>query len=127
MPKVSKTTAANAQDIGIGTIHNDVSAGYEFAFLSFRERGVLEPLLKGLPDDMCTCPHWGYVIGGTVTFTHVDGSTEEFNTGDAFYVEPGHTPVIEPGTDLLFISPEKQAAVVNAVIEANMAAMAGAQ
>lgn len=126
MPKVSKATAAHAQDIGIGTIHSDVSAGYEFAFLSFRERGELAPMLKGLPDDLCTCPHWGYVITGTVTFTHLDGSVEEFSTGDAFYVEPGHTPVIEPGTDLLFISPEKQAAVVNAVIEANMAAMQGA-
>jgi hypothetical protein len=123
MPKVSQATAANQQDIGIGTIGSEVSAGYEFAFLSFRERGELAPMLKGLPDDMCPCPHWGYVIDGTVTFTHVDGGTESFSTGDAFYVEPGHTPVIEPGTNLLFISPEEQAAAVNAVIESNMAAM----
>ncbi|MFL6022655.1 MAG: hypothetical protein ACJ72O_04885 [Marmoricola sp.] len=127
MPKVSRASAAEQQDIGIGTISHEVSSGYEFAFLSFRERGELAPLLKGLPDDMCTCPHWGYVVGGTVTFTHVDGSVEVFSTGDAFYVEPGHTPVIEPGTEVLFISPEHQAAAVNAVIEANMAAMAGAQ
>ncbi|RNL78331.1 hypothetical protein [Nocardioides marmorisolisilvae] len=126
MPKVSQATAAKQQDIGIGTISSEVSAGYEFAFLSFTEQGVLEPLLKGLPNDLCNCPHWGYVVGGTVTFRHLDGSTESFSTGDAFYVEPGHTPVIEPGTDLLFISPEHQAAAVNAVIEANMAAMQGA-
>jgi hypothetical protein len=126
MPKVSKATASRTEDIGIGTISEEVAAGYEFSFLSFRERGELAPFLKGLPDDMCSCPHWGYVIGGSVTFTHVDGETETFTTGDAFYVEPGHTPVIEPDTDLLFISPEKQAAVVNAVIEANMAAMQNA-
>ena len=127
MPKVSKDTAANSLDIGIGTIHNEITAGYEFAFLSFRERGEIAPLLKGLPDDMCTCPHWGHVTSGSITFTHLDGSAETFTAGDAFYVEPGHTPVIEAGTEVLFISPEKQVAVVNAVIEANMAAMAGAQ
>jgi len=126
MPKVSKSTASRVEDIGIGTISEEVAAGYEFSFLSFRERGDLAPFLKGLPDDMCTCPHWGYVIGGTVTFTHVDGSVETFDQGDAFYVEPGHCPVIEPGTELLFISPEKQIAAVNAVIEANMAAMQNA-
>jgi hypothetical protein len=123
MPKVSQASAEKVQDIGIGSISSEVSAGYEFAFLSFRERGELEPLLQGLPHDLCSCPHWGYVVRGTISFRHLDGSTEQFTTGDAFYVEPGHTPVIEPGTDLLLISPEHQAAVVNAVIEANMAAM----
>jgi hypothetical protein len=125
MPKVSKATASRTEDIGIGTISEDAIAGYEFSFLSFRERGDLAPMLKGLPGDMCTCPHWGYVLEGRLTFTFAD-RVETFETGDAFYVEGGHTPVIEGGTDVLFISPEEEIAVVNAVIEANMAAMQGA-
>jgi hypothetical protein len=126
MSRVSRETASKVQDIGIGTICSDVGGGYEFAFLSFRERGVLGPLLKGLPDDHCSCPHWGHVTRGRVTFTHTDGSVEAFEAGDAFYVAPGHAPVIEPGTEVLMISPEREAAVVNAVIEANMAAMQSA-
>ena len=122
MSKASKHTA-NAQDIGIGTVHEQVGEGYEFAFLDIRERGELAPLLKGLPDDHCDCPHWGYVIGGSVTFTHVDGRTETFDAGDAFYVAPGHVPVIDASSEVLFISPEVDAARVNAVIRSNMAAM----
>jgi hypothetical protein len=29
-------------------------------FLTFREDFDATPLLKGLPDDQCQCPHWGY-------------------------------------------------------------------
>jgi len=126
MPKVSRATATKVQDIGIGTIHEDVAGGYEFSFLNFREEGDLEGLLKGLPDDKCICPHWGYVTSGTVTFTFTDKHAETFEAGDAFYVEPGHTPVISAGTEVLLISPEEESAVVGAVIEANMAAMQSA-
>jgi hypothetical protein len=122
MSKASKSTAS-MQDIGIGTVHEQVGEGYEFAFLSFRERGDIAPLLKGLPDDHCDCPHWGYVIDGRLTFSHVDGRTEVFERGDAFYVAPGHAPVIEAGTEVLMISPEAEWARVNAVIQANLAAM----
>ena len=127
MPKVSKESASGGGDHGPVVDRSEDLEDYSVNFVTFRENIDHAPLLKGLPDDMCTCPHWGHVTTGSVTFTHVDGSTETFTAGDAFYVEPGHTPVIEPGTEVLFISPEKQIAVVNAVIEANMAAMAGAQ
>ena len=126
MPKVSKDTSARIEDIGIGTLSQDFIAGHEVSFLSFREAADLAPLLKGLPDDLCSCPHWGYVSAGRITFTHKDGSTESFAAGDVFHVDPGHCPVTAPGTDVIFISPEDQVAVVNAVIEANMAAMASA-
>ena len=124
MPKVSKATADSIQDIGIGTVHEGVTGGYEFSFLSFRERGDLAPLLKGLPHDLCSCPHWGYVTSGEITFTFPD-RVETFRAGDAFYVEPPHSPGIEPGTEVLLISPEQEVAVVNAAIQANMAAMQG--
>ena len=126
MPKVSKTTASRTEDIGIGTMSQDFIAGHEVSFLSFRERGDLAPLLKGLPGDMCCSHHWGFVSAGQITFTHRDGRTETFNAGDVFHVEPGHCPVTEPGTEVLIISPEDEIAVVNAAIEANMVALQGA-
>lgn len=30
----------------------------------------IAPLLKGLEDDLCQSPHWGYLIEGEVTVTH---------------------------------------------------------
>ena len=119
MPKVSKATATLHQEIPIGEIHEGNAAGYEISFLSFHDQGDLAPLLKGLPDDKCICPHWGYVTSGRVSFTFND-RVETFEAGDAFYVEPGHTPLVEAGTEVLFFSPEAESAVVNAAIERNM-------
>ena len=72
MPKVSKETAAEVQEIGIGTISTEVVDGYEFDFFDLHEEADMSHLLKGLPDDRCTCPHWGYVTRGSVTFTFAD-------------------------------------------------------
>jgi hypothetical protein len=30
------------------------------------------PMLKGLPDDMCQCPYWGYVIEGKLNVKYQD-------------------------------------------------------
>ena len=32
--------------------------------------------LKGLPDDMCPCPHWGLVLKGAIHLRYADGTTE---------------------------------------------------
>jgi hypothetical protein len=122
MPKVSKTTAAHVQDIGIGTVSEEVVDGYEFAILDLREESDMADLLKGLPDDRCTCPHWGYVMRGQITFTFAD-HVEVFEAGDAFYVPPGHSPANAADTEVLYISPEDQVAEVNEVIQRNISAL----
>lgn len=119
MPKVSKDSAANVQDIGIGEVREEVVDGYEITFLDLREASDMAPLLDGLPDDRCPCPHWGYVIGGTVTFTFPD-HVEVFRAGDAFYTPPGHSPAVAAGTEFVLISPAEQVAEVNAVIQRNL-------
>lgn len=124
MPKVSKETVAG-EEIGVGTVWQQVVDGHEIAFLSLREEADLAPLLRGLPDDRCTCPHWGYVTAGRVTFTFAD-HTETFEAGDGFYVGPGHSPTMEAGTEYVMFSPEDQMAPVNAVLERNLAAMQSA-
>ena len=48
------------------------------------------PLFKGLPDDACQCPHWGYVIKGAVHLKYTDGSQEVVAAGDVFYWPAGH-------------------------------------
>lgn len=125
MPKVSKASAAKVQDIGVGEVREDVVDGYEISFLDFREEADMAGLLKGLPDDLCPCPHWGYVTAGQVTFTF-SGHVEVFEAGDAFYVPPGHSPAASAGAAFVLISPAEQVAEVNAVIQRNMAAMPSA-
>jgi hypothetical protein len=125
MPKVSKARAATQQDIGIGRVSEEVVDGYVISFLDIREGMDMAPLLKGLPDDRCPCPHWGYVITGAVTFTFAD-RMETFTAGDAFYVEAGHTPSVDAETEWLIISPAEQMDEVNAAIERNTQALRSA-
>jgi hypothetical protein len=49
------------------------------------------PVLKGLPDDLCQCPHWGYVLKGTLHLRYKDGHEEIARVGDLWYTPPGHT------------------------------------
>jgi hypothetical protein len=49
------------------------------------------PLLAGLPGDVCACPHWGYVLQGSITIRYADGSEEVTGEGEAYYWPGGHT------------------------------------
>lgn len=123
MPKVSKASAAEVQDIGIGTVRTEVVEGYEINFLDLHEGSDMAPLLKGLPNDQCPCHHWGYVMRGSLTFTFAD-HTEVFEAGDAFYVTPGHSPASSAGTEYLLISPDDELSEqVNQAIERNVEAL----
>jgi len=48
-------------------------------------------LLKGFPDDMCQCPHWGYLLKGRMLVRTKTGE-EMVETGQVFYMAPGHVP-----------------------------------
>jgi quercetin dioxygenase-like cupin family protein len=74
---------------------------------------------KGLPNDQCQAPHWGYVIRGKVTYRSSSGE-ETFETGDAYYAPPGHTPVLYAGTELVEFSPTKELQETMAVCMKNM-------
>ena len=65
------------------------------------------PLLQGLPDDLCPCPHWGYVMKGRLKIEYADGE-ETLRAGDVYYLPPGHTGVAEEDTEFLEISPPDQ-------------------
>ena len=122
MPKVSSASAADRQDVGAGQIAWEVIGGYEIDFFDLNDAWDGAPYLKGLPDDRCPCPHWGYVIDGTVTFTFAD-HTETFKAGDAFYVESGHTPASGASSKYVMFSPAELVAEVNEVVERNAKAM----
>jgi hypothetical protein len=124
MAKVSKATAEK-QDIGAGEVYEQVVAGYEITILDLHEETDMKPLLRGLPDDLCPCDHWGYVVRGRLTFTFAD-HVEVFEAGDAFKVLPGHSPSTVPDTEWVLFTPEDQIAPVNEAIQRNLAAMQSA-
>ena len=64
-------------------------------------------VFRGLPDDLCQCPHWGYVIKGRLRVWTTDGASE-VRAGQAFYWPPGHAPEALEDTEFLEISPTDQ-------------------
>src|SRR5690242_901705 len=97
--------------------------GYTVGFEHFREDADATPLFKGLPDDRCQAPHWGYVIAGRVTFKYADRD-EVYEAGDAYYAPPGHIPVVTAGTEVVEFSPTEAYRQTMAVAAENMAAPA---
>lgn len=118
MPKISKESAPNVQDAGPAVDRGGDLDGYTADFVSIRQSHSLAPLLKGLPDDMCQCPHWGYVFTGKITVSYADRE-EVYGPGDAFYMPPGHAPAAEEGSEFIQFSPTEQLAETIAFITAN--------
>jgi hypothetical protein len=91
--------------------HADLPAGVDFT-----------PLLKGLPGDLCQCPHWGYVLAGSIHLRYADGSEEVSSAGDVYYWPAGHTGWTDEGVTFLEFSP---AAEIQPVLEHLAAQMSG--
>ncbi len=62
------------------------------------------PLLKGLPQDRCQAPHWGYVLKGRLRIQFADGE-EVLSAGDFYYLPPDHTGIADEDTDFLEVVP----------------------
>lgn len=96
--------------------------GNTVEFGKFKQVVDAAPLFKGLPDDRCQCPHWGYVIKGRLRYRFKDHE-EVYEAGDAYYVSPGHTPVLEAGVEYVEFSPSAELAKTMEVVGQNMQMM----
>ena len=94
--------------------------GYTVAFERFPRDVDPAPLFAGLPADRCSCPHWGVVTSGQVTFRWPDHD-ETYGEGDAYYAPPGHLPLITAGTSIVEFSPTADLELVQGVVGANLA------
>lgn len=63
------------------------------------------PLLRGLPGDLCQCPHWGIVLAGSITVRYADGEQETTRAGEAYHWPGGHTGWTDEGVTFLELSP----------------------
>ena len=66
------------------------------------------PLFEGLVDDLCQCPHWGFVLRGRITTTDAMGAQETVTRNDLFYWPPGHNVRVDADADIVMFSPQEQ-------------------
>jgi hypothetical protein len=94
-----ETRGVNWGDISVRSL--DLPPGTDFT-----------PLMKGLPNDMCQCAHWGYVLSGSITVRYTDGNEETTRAGELYYWPGGHTGWTEEGVKFIEFSPADDIAPV---------------
>ena len=105
MPKTSRDTASEAVTMeGLDVRLEHLEGGYSVCFETHTADTDLAELFRGLPDDRCQLPRWGYVLKGMITFRFSDHE-ETYAAGDAYFVPPGHTPVHYAGAEIVEFSP----------------------
>lgn len=55
-------------------------------------------------------------------FTFADGKEEVYETGEAYYAPPGHTPTLYEGTEIVEFSPTEELQQTIEVVTRNMEA-----
>ena len=101
--------------------HFDELDHYTVGFETYTADADLAPLFAGLPDDMCQCPHWGYVLEGKLTYRYADGTEDTIESGEAYYARPGHPGPVR-GHAGRRVQPDGRAAADLAVVNKNMEA-----
>jgi len=99
--------------------------GYTVSYESHLQDADPAPLYKGLPDDRCQCPHWGIVVKGKVIARYADGTQDEINEGESYYMRPGHLPIVFAGTELIEFSPTPELSKTIEAVLRNMQASSG--
>lgn len=122
MPRVSKDTTSETIAVeGIEVNLENFDGGYTVCFESHHVSGDLAPMFRGLPDDRCQFPRWGYVVAGKVGFRFTDHD-ETYQAGDAYYVPEGHTPLHYAGAEIVEFSPTEKLDSALGVVAQNLRA-----
>jgi hypothetical protein len=122
MPKVSRETASEAVSLdGLDVRVEHLEGGYSVCFERHTADADLAALFRGLPDDRCQLPRWGYVLKGMITFRFT-ALEETYGAGDAYYVPPGHTPIHYAGAEIVEFSPTDELSETIGVVMENVPA-----
>jgi hypothetical protein len=126
MAKASKATAAQVEQVpGMYEGRFSDLDGTTVAWERFEQTMDAAPLFVGLPDDRCQARHCGVVLAGRITFRYPEGD-EVIEAGEAYVARPGHTPLMEAGTETLEFTPSDELAATLEVVNRNIAAGAPA-
>jgi hypothetical protein len=105
MPKVSRATASSHQPIpGVLDAYSHEVDGWIISMETHLTDLDAAFLFKGAPNDQCQAPHMGYVQKGKYGMRIADGVEEVFEAGDAFFIGPGHTPIIFAGCEVVYFT-----------------------
>ncbi|MFF9913843.1 hypothetical protein [Streptomyces sp. NPDC013457] len=89
---------------GVEVRLKDVGGGMTLGFIHLPAGLDMAPAFKGLKDDLCQCPHWGYLLKGRLRMRTASGETI-YEAGQAYYWEPGHAPEALEDVDAVEFSP----------------------
>ena len=64
-------------------------------------------MVRGLPDDRCQAPHWGFLFSGAVTVDYGD-RVERIVAGQAYHIAPGHRITFEADSEALEFTPTEE-------------------
>jgi hypothetical protein len=81
-------------------------------------------MVRGLPDDRCQAPHWGFLFSGKIV-VHFDDHTETIEGGQAYYIAPGHAIEFLEDSEALEFTPTAALEQTFAAIRRNSAAADG--
>lgn len=105
MQAISKADAPVAiEGDGLELRTQAMGGGMSAVFVRLPAGADLRPALTGLPDDLCQCPHWGYVLHGRVRMHTSDGA-RDYEAGQAYYWAPGHAPEALEDSEYVEFSP----------------------
>jgi hypothetical protein len=105
---VPGAVARQAPNFGDASDYGSLAAEY----LSLGAGTDIAPLLKGLEDDACQAPHWGFVMSGAVVITYTNGAEETCSGNDLFYWPPGHSVRVLKDAEVVLFSPQVEHADV---------------
>ena len=80
-------------------------AGWNVARIRFPKGADAAPLLEGMPQGLCPCPHWGTVLRGAIHVRYADGVEETVRAGEVYYWPPGHTVRVDEDYEAVEFSP----------------------
>ena len=80
-------------------------ADLNVARIRFPKGADAAPLLEGMPQNLCQCPHWGTVLKGSIHVRYADGREETVRAGDVYYWPPGHTVRVDEDYEAVEFSP----------------------
>lgn len=128
MPKLNTSNAASHLTFpGFADMYGSELGDWDVSFQSSLVDMDQTSFYKGGKDDRCQAHHLGYVLKGKFGIRKADGSEEIFEAGDAFVIEPGHTPFMFEGGELIVFTPLAEAREQTAVIMPNVLAYAKEQ
>jgi hypothetical protein len=110
MPAYSQEQMPIELELDVAQTRTVDEGGMTIAFERLKAGVETAPIYKGLPDDACQSPHWGYVIEGRLRIALSDGTEDTAVAGQAYYLPPGHNVVVEEDALVVELSPTEDRA-----------------